>query len=83
MGHPMDCDDCLERLHPYLDRELTPDEYEEVRRHLDECRGCTSEFVFERVFLDHLRGSATAFVAPPAVRERLILRIRREAPRGS
>jgi anti-sigma factor (TIGR02949 family) len=83
MEKHMGCDDCLDRLYPYLDRELTLEEYDEVKRHLDDCRGCTSEFVFERVFLDRLRGSATSFVAPPDVRERLILRIRRASPHAS
>ena len=79
----MDCQKCLERLHPYLDRELTPTEIDEVRVHLDDCGGCDSAFVLERVFLDRLRGSATADVAPAGVRERLILRLRTDVRRPS
>ncbi|MBU6423135.1 MAG: zf-HC2 domain-containing protein [Chloroflexota bacterium] len=78
MSGDMGCKDCLEKLDPYLDRELEPTEFEEVRVHLERCGGCGEAFVVERVFLDQLRGSATAAVAPPGVRERLILRIRRE-----
>ena len=78
----MDCKGCLERLYPYLDRELTPKDLEEVRVHLDDCGGCDSAFVVERVFLDRLRGSATSDVAPPGVRERLILRLRTDVRRG-
>ena len=74
----MNCDECLDRLYPYLDRELTGDELEQVRRHLDDCGGCDSSFVVERLFLERVRGSATADVAPPGVRERLILRLRRD-----
>lgn len=70
------CDDCLERLHSYLDRELTEGELEEVRSHLDDCDGCESTFVLESVFLDRLRGSVTSDVCPEEVRKRLILRIR-------
>ncbi len=70
------CDDCLERLHPYLDRELSDKELGEVRVHLDDCEGCESSFVLESVFLERLRGSATADVCPEEVRKRLILRIR-------
>ncbi|MFZ0218394.1 MAG: zf-HC2 domain-containing protein [Candidatus Dormiibacterota bacterium] len=36
----MNCDDCLERLDPYVDRELTDQELEEVRMHLAECPPC-------------------------------------------
>ncbi len=83
MAGSMDCNDCLERLHPYLDRELSPAEFDEVRGHLADCHGCGSAFVVERVFLDQLKGSATSRVAPPEVRERLILRIRRDVGRRS
>ncbi|MBI2325721.1 MAG: zf-HC2 domain-containing protein [Chloroflexi bacterium] len=79
----MDCQECLERLHPYLDRELTSKELDEVRVHLDDCGGCDSAFVLERVFLDRLRGSATSDVAPSGVRERLILRLRTDVRRRS
>ena len=72
----LDCDDCLERLHPYLDRELTDKELGEVRAHLDDCGGCESSFVLESVFLERLRDSATADICPEEVRKRLILRIR-------
>lgn len=79
----MNCQSCLERLYPYLDRELTPRELDEVRVHLQDCGGCDSSFVLERVFLERLRGSATSDVAPPALRERLILRIRQDVGRRS
>jgi len=74
----MDCEECRERLYPYLDRELSPTEFEEVKVHLDDCGGCDTAFVVERVFLDQLRGSATSDVAPPGVRERLIVRLRHD-----
>lgn len=77
----MDCHECLERLHPYLDRELTSKDLDEVRVHLDDCGGCDSVFVLERVFLDRVRGSAISDVAPAGVRERLILRLRTDLRR--
>ena len=79
----MDCNDCLERLYPYLDRELTSKEIDEVRVHLDDCGGCDSAFVVERVFLERVRGSATSDVAPAGVRERLVLRLRSDVRRRS
>ncbi|MDE3112090.1 MAG: zf-HC2 domain-containing protein [Chloroflexota bacterium] len=83
MSGDMGCRDCLEKLDPYLDRELDPAEFEEVRIHLQKCGGCEEAVVVERVFLDQLRGAATSAVAPPGVRERLILRIRRDVGRAT
>jgi mycothiol system anti-sigma-R factor len=79
----MDCDECRDRLYPYLDRELTPTEVAEVRDHLEDCGGCDSAFVVEELFLERIRSSVTSDVAPRGVRERLILRIRRDVHRGS
>lgn len=36
----MNCDDCIHRLDPYVDRELTDEEIDEVRMHLAECPPC-------------------------------------------
>ena len=77
----MDCEECRERLHPYLDRELSPTEFDEMREHLGECGGCERIYVVERVFVDRIRVSATSNVAPQAVRERLIVRLRRDLHR--
>ncbi len=74
----MDCEECRERLYPYLDRELSPSEFDEMRQHLDDCDGCERSYVVERVLVDRIRGSATADGAPPGVRERLIVRLRRD-----
>ena len=46
----MDCIDCFEataRLHLYLDRELSAEEIEIVRVHLEECPRCTCRFRFD------------------------------------
>ena len=79
----MDCDECRERLYPYLDRELSEREVGEVRALLENCGGCESSFVLERLFLDRVRAAGTSDVCPTAVRERLILRIRQDLRRGS
>jgi anti-sigma factor (TIGR02949 family) len=77
----MDCDECRERLDPYLDRELSPREFEEMRVHLDECGGCERAYVVERVLVERIKDSATASVAPEGVRERLIVRLRKDVGR--
>lgn len=76
----LECGDCLERLYPYLDRELSPADLGEVRKHLDHCAGCDELFVLERVFLEQVRDHATSEVCPQGVRDRLVMRLRSGAP---
>jgi mycothiol system anti-sigma-R factor len=40
----VNCRDCLKRLDPYLDRELTDAEVAEVRRHLGDCPPCEDSY---------------------------------------
>lgn len=72
----MDCDGCLERLYPYLDRELDESELAAVRAHLADCGPCEDNFVFERRFLDAIRDCCASDVAPKELRERIVLRVR-------
>ncbi len=77
----MDCDGCLERLHPYLDRELSPVEVTEVRSHLDDCGGCEDNFVIEERFLARVRDCCTGEQgdkAPTELRMRIVTRLRIE-----
>jgi mycothiol system anti-sigma-R factor len=41
------CNQTMERLHSYVDRELTEFELIEVRKHLDDCPPCEKHFEFE------------------------------------
>ena len=40
----MDCPACQSNLTAYLDQELSTADAEEIRTHLDSCRGCAAEF---------------------------------------
>jgi len=42
------CEEAFRRLDDYLDHELSPEEMELVREHLEICAGCAREFNFER-----------------------------------
>jgi len=42
-----DCKEAFRRLSDYIDRELTVDEMEAVRQHLEKCTECAEEFHFE------------------------------------
>jgi mycothiol system anti-sigma-R factor len=72
----MDCDDCLERLYQYLDRELSENDVTVVRQHLDDCEGCSGHFVFEERFIKKVHDACAGDRAPVELRERIVLRIR-------
>ena len=74
----MDCTDCLERLYTFLDRELSPDDVAEVRRHLDDCGPCEDSFVVEQRFLEKVRDCCTEDTAPTELRSRIVTRLRME-----
>jgi mycothiol system anti-sigma-R factor len=74
----VDCDDCFERLYAFLDRELGEDEIVQVRKHLARCGHCEEHFIFERRFLEQIRDCCTSDIAPLALRERIVVRLRAE-----
>ena len=49
------CADALQRLDPYLDRELSASESAKLRFHLRICRQCAQRFAFEADFNTALR----------------------------
>ncbi len=72
----MDCQDCLERLYQYLDKELSVDDVAVVRRHLDDCSGCSDHFYFEARFIQKIRDACADERAPEHLRQRIVLRLR-------
>ena len=76
----MDCDDCLDRLYAFLDKELGPVERSEVAKHLDGCEDCGGDFNFEARFLQIIRDCGTSDVAPADLRRRVVERLRGAAP---
>jgi hypothetical protein len=76
----MDCDDCLEKLDAFLDKELGPKELAEVATHIADCGDCGDDFDFEARFIKVIRDCGTSDVAPPELRRRVAERLRRDAP---
>jgi mycothiol system anti-sigma-R factor len=74
----VDCGECFERLYAFLDRELSESEVSSVRRHLADCGPCEQEYVLERRFLEAIRDCCTSDVAPQALRQRIVVRLRAE-----
>lgn len=70
MTAPLSCEEVIEKLLEYLDRELDPAAQLELERHLETCRGCFSRAEFERRL--RARVAETADVrAPESLRRRV------------
>ncbi|MGH8681895.1 MAG: mycothiol system anti-sigma-R factor [Burkholderiales bacterium] len=67
---PMTCEEVLEHLFAFLDRELDDKTSAEVEHHLEGCRGCFSRAEFERSLKAHVRDSGES-AAPESLRARL------------
>jgi len=72
----MDCEQALEKLWQFLDKELDGKASSELQRHLEECRHCFSKAEFEQRLRAMVRRSCAGEQAPPELRERLSKLIR-------
>ena len=68
----MRCEEVLIRLWEYLDDELTPEEVEVIRGHLEGCRRCYPAYCCDRAFLALLARQRSRCTAPA----RLLSRVR-------
>lgn len=67
----MNCEETLEKLWQFLDKELDGASSGELERHLEECRHCFSKAEFEQRLRAIVRRSCSGEQAPPELRERL------------
>lgn len=67
----LDCQEVMQQLWAYLDRELTPDRMVAVSSHLALCTRCYPQFNFERAFLKALREVLYGHQDITALRERV------------
>ena len=86
--HPPDrftCEEVFARLDDYLDRELSAEETQLVRAHLDTCAVCASEYRFEVGVLAGVREKLRRLAAPPDLLARIVDCIAADArkPHGS
>jgi anti-sigma factor (TIGR02949 family) len=64
------CADAVHQLWEYLDRELSPTDFEAVEQHLAFCRRCCGELEFARE-LHRFLASREAIEMPAEVRDKL------------
>ena len=67
----MNCQETLEKLWQYLDKELDSASRQQLQEHLEQCRQCFSKAEFEQRLRAMLRRSCCGEHAPRELRERL------------
>lgn len=67
----MNCGECLEKLHGFVDRELNELEMAEVRRHLVDCPPCEDFFELQVGVKRLVKRCCDESTAPAHLRERL------------
>jgi len=70
------CEEVLQHLFAYLDKELDAEASAEIERHLESCRGCFSRAEFERKLKLRVTGTGTS-TASDSLRARIKLLIDR------
>jgi len=61
----VDCNECVDKLYPFLDRELNADERRQVEVHLSLCPPCRDHFRFEYNVLTLVCQRCRETAAPP------------------
>jgi mycothiol system anti-sigma-R factor len=74
-SHETKCNEVLNRVYEYLDGELDQQDLAAIRRHLEECRPCLSQFDIDLAMKSLLRRSCTCEPAPQELRDRILIRI--------
>jgi mycothiol system anti-sigma-R factor len=70
------CTECVEKLQPYLDRELSDDELIAVEQHLEECGHCADGFQFVGSVLRVVGRSCRSTVATEELKARVRVVVR-------
>lgn len=68
----IDCREAFDRLYAYLDGELTTHQAEEVKQHLEACKGCFRLARFETAYLRFLEARTRAHSAPENLKKRIL-----------
>jgi len=69
------CEDLFRRLDDYLDRELSSEESERIREHLETCAVCANEYNFEASVLRSVKEKLRRLDVPSDLMEKIRRRI--------
>ena len=67
----MNCDDCLQKLDQYVDRELSDGEVAELQAHLADCPPCEDRYRFQADLKRLVKVCCDQGEAPVELREKL------------
>ncbi|MHB2016806.1 MAG: anti-sigma factor family protein [Candidatus Xenobia bacterium] len=76
----MKCEECADKLHDYVDRELPDEEHAQISGHLGECPPCQHRFDFSIQFKQAVHRVGMAQVVPGDLMERLRSQLRHTRP---
>jgi mycothiol system anti-sigma-R factor len=68
----MNCQEALQRLYEFIDKELDQATEGEIKAHLDHCQGCLGKFEAERLFKEMLRTKAGGEKVSEEMRARIL-----------
>ena len=68
----LNCQETVDRLYSYLDRQLSEEELAEVRQHLSRCPHCEDHFQFEENILRRVHQACREVETPAALRDRVM-----------
>jgi mycothiol system anti-sigma-R factor len=77
----INCQDCVQVLNTYIDRELSDDDIVQVREHLVQCGGCLHLYQFEESLRRLVRVRCQEQSAPETLRVRVTMSLAIERKR--
>ena len=80
MTSELNCTDCAEWLHPYLDNELGTEMAARVNMHLAICAACTTHIAQLQVLRDSIRQHASYHPAPELLQQRILTQLTQQKP---
>lgn len=64
------CEQVIQNIWDYLDREMCSTDVSEIEKHLDLCRGCYSRIEFEKILREKMKNS-TEHCCPEKLKQRI------------
>ena len=69
------CPEYIENLYAYIDGELTPARYQELKQHLEDCPPCLTEYERDILLKRLIKRACTCESAPEELRATIMTRI--------
>jgi len=80
MTSELNCNDCADWLHPYLDNEIGTEMAVRVRQHINRCLDCKARLAELQALRDGIRQHTTYYPAPELMQQRIMSQINRQKP---